>query len=238
MQACGSSSRRSCWSCSRVPLRRGHRRQRPRRGRTSSCTGCPNPRSSPTAARTRSVAQALAAKPCRGPVPFEGQGEALGIQPDDLGYFTVAEGPDAALHHLHRPRRLSLCADRRGRPHCVARRGQAAGASFFSGRQKTASRRSAPPPPAIAAIARPVQPVQSRSMASSIDHSPAPIAPIARPTHAEREHVLVALARPEDEEAVLQVVGDERDEHHADDARGRERREEPEDQHRARPRAR
>jgi hypothetical protein len=48
----------------------------------------------------QTVAQALAGKPCRGPVPFEGQGEALGIQPDDLGYFTVAEGPGAALHHF------------------------------------------------------------------------------------------------------------------------------------------
>jgi hypothetical protein len=47
----------------------------------------------------QTVVDALAGKPCRGPVPFEGQGEALGIQPDDLGYFTVAEGPGAALHH-------------------------------------------------------------------------------------------------------------------------------------------
>jgi hypothetical protein len=47
----------------------------------------------------QTVIDALAGKPCRGPVPFEGQGEALGIQPDDLGYFTVAEGPGAALHH-------------------------------------------------------------------------------------------------------------------------------------------
>jgi hypothetical protein len=47
----------------------------------------------------QTVVAALAGKPCRGPVPFEGQGEALGIQPDDRGYFTVAEGPGAALHH-------------------------------------------------------------------------------------------------------------------------------------------
>lgn len=48
----------------------------------------------------QTVIDALAGKPCRGPVPFEAQGEALGIQPDDLGYFTVAEGPGAALHHF------------------------------------------------------------------------------------------------------------------------------------------
>jgi hypothetical protein len=47
----------------------------------------------------QTVADALAGKPCRGPVPFEAQGETLAIQPDDRGYFTVAEGPGAALHH-------------------------------------------------------------------------------------------------------------------------------------------
>src|SRR5438045_3922966 len=41
----------------------------------------------------------------------------------------------------------------------------------------------------------------------------------------EREHVLVALALAEDEEPVLEVVGDERDAHRAHDAGGGERRE-------------
>ncbi len=49
--------------------------------------------------------------------------------------------------------------------------------------------------------------------------------------HAQGEDVLVALARAEDEEAVLDVVRDQRDEHHADDAGRRERREQTEDEH-------
>lgn len=46
------------------------------------------------------VVEALAGKACQGPIPFEVQGEAIGIQPDDAGYFTVSEGAGAALHHV------------------------------------------------------------------------------------------------------------------------------------------
>ena len=49
----------------------------------------------------------------------------------------------------------------------------------------------------------------------------------------EVQHVLVALARPEDEEAVLAVVGDERHEHHARAGTRGERREQAHDEPRA-----
>jgi len=51
----------------------------------------------------QSVMAALDAKPCRGPVPIEPQGEALGFQPDDRGYFTVSEGVHVPLHHFTAP---------------------------------------------------------------------------------------------------------------------------------------
>jgi len=38
-----------------------------------------------------------------GPVPIEPQGEALGFQPDDRGYFTVSEGVHVPLHHFTAP---------------------------------------------------------------------------------------------------------------------------------------
>src|SRR3546814_1817092 len=49
----------------------------------------------------------------------------------------------------------------------------------------------------------------------------------------ERQHVLPALARAEDEEAVAAVVRDAGDGHHADGGGAPERREETEDQQRA-----
>jgi hypothetical protein len=51
----------------------------------------------------QSVMAALDAKPCLGPVPIEPQGEALGFQPDDRGYFTVSEGVHVPLHHFTAP---------------------------------------------------------------------------------------------------------------------------------------
>lgn len=51
----------------------------------------------------QSLVAALAAKPCRGPVPVEKQGEALGFQPDGRGYFTVSEGVQVPLHHFTAP---------------------------------------------------------------------------------------------------------------------------------------
>ena len=53
----------------------------------------------------QSVMAALDAKPCRGPIPIEQQGEALGFQPDDRGYFTVSEGVHVPLHHVTAPRK-------------------------------------------------------------------------------------------------------------------------------------
>ena len=51
----------------------------------------------------QTVMAALAAKPCLGPIPVEQQGEALGFQPDDRGYFTVSEGVHVPLHHFTAP---------------------------------------------------------------------------------------------------------------------------------------
>src|SRR3954451_24958004 len=48
----------------------------------------------------------------------------------------------------------------------------------------------------------------------------------------DEQDVLVALAGPEDEVAVLQVVGDQRDEHHAQHAGRRQRRQQPEKEQR------
>ncbi|MCB9373170.1 MAG: hypothetical protein H6518_10360 [Microthrixaceae bacterium] len=39
-----------------------------------------------------SVADALAAEPCDGPVPFEAQGEAVALAPDGSAYYTLPEG--------------------------------------------------------------------------------------------------------------------------------------------------
>jgi hypothetical protein len=46
----------------------------------------------------QSVIDALDAKPCRGPIPDELQGETIGLQPDARSYFTVSEGVSVPLH--------------------------------------------------------------------------------------------------------------------------------------------
>ena len=51
----------------------------------------------------QTVIAALAAKPCNGPIPVEQQGEALGFQPNDRGYFTVSEGVHVPVHHFTVP---------------------------------------------------------------------------------------------------------------------------------------
>ena len=56
-----------------------------------------------TAATEQTVIAALAAKPCEGPIPFEIQGETLGLAPGGRGYFTVSEGVNVPLHRVHRP---------------------------------------------------------------------------------------------------------------------------------------
>jgi hypothetical protein len=51
----------------------------------------------------QTVVAALAAKPCLGPIPLEKQGEALGFQANDRGYFTVSEGVNVPIHHFTVP---------------------------------------------------------------------------------------------------------------------------------------
>jgi hypothetical protein len=51
----------------------------------------------------QTVATALAAAECRGPVPAESQGEAITFRPDALAYYTVSEGGRADLHRFDAP---------------------------------------------------------------------------------------------------------------------------------------
>jgi hypothetical protein len=51
----------------------------------------------------QSVMDALGADPCEGPIPVEIQGEAIGLEPDAGGYFTVSEGANVPLHGFSRP---------------------------------------------------------------------------------------------------------------------------------------
>jgi hypothetical protein len=51
----------------------------------------------------QSVAAALGAAECRGPVPVEAQGEAVTFRPDGRAYYTVSEGSRAALHRFDAP---------------------------------------------------------------------------------------------------------------------------------------
>lgn len=53
----------------------------------------------------QSVIAALATKPCKGPIPFEAQGESLGFQPDDRGYFTAGEGLGVPIHQVSATRK-------------------------------------------------------------------------------------------------------------------------------------
>jgi hypothetical protein len=43
----------------------------------------------------------LAGTPCRGPIPLELQGEAVGFRADSRGYVTVSEGSNPTLHEFH-----------------------------------------------------------------------------------------------------------------------------------------
>lgn len=49
------------------------------------------------------VIAALGRAPCEGPIPFESQGEALGLAPGGHEYFTVSEGVNAPLHRFDAP---------------------------------------------------------------------------------------------------------------------------------------
>lgn len=46
-----------------------------------------------------SLWSALGSAPCVGPVPHEGQGEAIGFRSDGRSYVTVSEGPNPTLHN-------------------------------------------------------------------------------------------------------------------------------------------
>jgi hypothetical protein len=48
----------------------------------------------------RTVVAALDTKSCRGPIPFEIQGETLALGPGGRSYFTVSEGVNAPLHQF------------------------------------------------------------------------------------------------------------------------------------------
>jgi hypothetical protein len=45
-----------------------------------------------------SIPEVLEKEPCRGPIPPEIQGEAIGFQDDSRGYVTVSEGSEPTLH--------------------------------------------------------------------------------------------------------------------------------------------
>jgi hypothetical protein len=51
----------------------------------------------------QTVAAALTAAECRGPVPAESQGETVTFRPDNRAYYTVSEGGRAALHRFEAP---------------------------------------------------------------------------------------------------------------------------------------
>ena len=104
----------------------------------------------------------------------------------------------------------------------------------LTGRQNTASSNSAPTPPATSESSSPVVPVRSSliSSASSSDQLAGADGAERDAAQQQRHHVLVALALSEDEEPVLEVIGDPRHRHHADDARPAERRQQPEHEQR------
>jgi hypothetical protein len=52
---------------------------------------------------TGTIWDALATPACPGPVPDEGQGEAIGFDADGLGYITVSEGYRPVLHQYRAP---------------------------------------------------------------------------------------------------------------------------------------
>lgn len=52
---------------------------------------------------TFTVPQALGIPPCAGPLPTEGQGESVALQPDGRAYSTVSEGASAQLHRFALP---------------------------------------------------------------------------------------------------------------------------------------
>jgi hypothetical protein len=51
----------------------------------------------------RTVIAALGTTPCDGEIPFESQGEALGLAPGGREYFTVSEGVNVPLHQFTAP---------------------------------------------------------------------------------------------------------------------------------------
>jgi hypothetical protein len=48
----------------------------------------------------RTVVAALRTKSCRGPIPFEIQGETIALGPAGRSYFTVSEGVNVPLHQF------------------------------------------------------------------------------------------------------------------------------------------
>jgi len=48
----------------------------------------------------QTVATALTAAPCAGPIPVEGQGETIGFRPDGRAYYTVTEGRGSEIHRF------------------------------------------------------------------------------------------------------------------------------------------
>jgi hypothetical protein len=46
------------------------------------------------------IGAVLEGEPCRGPIPLEIQGEALGFLADSGGYVTVSEGSNPTLHQF------------------------------------------------------------------------------------------------------------------------------------------
>ena len=132
--------------------------------------------------------------------------------------------------HLGDPRPHGAAADH-GRPAASsALRHGVDPTSGAGGRQNTARRPAAPPPPAIRPMRKPVIDGCFEDSGCVIQRPlPRPEAGDAQAEGRERHDVLVALAGPEDEEPVLQVVRDPGDQHHADDAGAGQRREEADD---------
>jgi hypothetical protein len=51
----------------------------------------------------RTVIATLGTTPCEGPIPFESQGESLGLAPGGRSYFTASEGVNVPLHQFAVP---------------------------------------------------------------------------------------------------------------------------------------
>jgi len=105
-----------------------------------------------------------------------------------------------------------------------------------AGRQNSTSSDEAPPNPATSASkvdCHPGGPKTPRARSSDQRPPPAARAGQENPTSGESQDVFVALAGPEDEKAVPQVVGEPRDHHHADDGTAREGRKQSDDEQNA-----